>query len=288
MASKNKRLSVAADIFEKEIEGFIRKIPLGDIEPTEDQPRQDRDANIEALSQSLQNEGLLQPIVVTKKGLRYSIIAGERRFRAAKLAGWSEIECRVLNKDPREKFKLAVIENLQREDLNPFDESTAYRRLKEEYQHTDAQLSSIIGKSRNYISEILSISEIPQELQEKAASQGIASRNLLIQLAKAHKANQTDAFLSAWESGELKTVKDAKAFVKEVKPSVAPTREPPVKNPITWTPLIEAHAEWISDQNLLVKIEATQIKDASFPLNLLEDELKQFLARRIVELSSEG
>ena len=147
MSSKSKKLNVAAGLFEQSIEGAIRKVQLSDIIPSEDQPRLNKDVNIKSLAKSLVEEGLLQPIVVTKQGAKYRIIAGERRFRAAKFAKWTEIECRILNKDDKDTYRLAVIENLQRENLDPFEEALAYKRLKDEFSYTDQELSEIIGKS---------------------------------------------------------------------------------------------------------------------------------------------
>ncbi len=292
MAPKSKRLAVAADIFERDLDGVIRKIPLSQIDPTEDQPRQEQGANIQALADSLQKEGLLQPIVVTKTGNRYSIIAGERRFRAATMAGWTEIECRILNKDLREKFKLAVIENIQREDLNPYDEAVAYKRLKDEFSYTDAELSSIIGKSRNYISEILSINEIPEEILSEAAKEGINSSNLLIQLARAHKSNMSDEFLAKWKEGGISNVKTAREFVKTGKKETPATGKERIfgettRNSIRWTPAVSVQAKWNNEQELGIQIQATNIVEAQFTLSELEGSLTRVVKDAILRLSSE-
>lgn len=212
MASKLKKLSVAADIFDQDIEGMIRKIPLSEITPSHEQPRKNVDVNLESLAQSIREEGLLQPIVVTKVNEKYTIIAGERRFRACRLAGLTEVECRILKKNASDTYRLAVIENLQREDLDPFDEAESFKKLKDEYQHTDGQIAQIVGKSRNYISEILSIAEIPSTLLKQAKDSGVTSRNLLIQLAQAAKAGTEKDFLHAFNQGEIKTVASAKKF----------------------------------------------------------------------------
>ncbi|HRP69223.1 MAG TPA: ParB/RepB/Spo0J family partition protein [Turneriella sp.] len=217
MASKNKKLALAADIFEQEIEGIIRKIAISDIQPSVDQPRTHFDDTINNLAESIKTEGLLQPIVVTKEGTHYKIIAGERRYRAARLAGLTEIECRILRKNPKDTYRLAVIENLQRENLNAVDEARAFRKLKIEYGYNDSDLSKIIGKSRNYINEILSVAEIPNTWIEKAKNLGIESKNILIQFAQAVKAGTGESFLTAFESGTVKTVASAKQFNKTQK-----------------------------------------------------------------------
>ena len=223
MASKNKKLSSAASIFDQTLEGTIRKISLSEIVPSEDQPRQDKDTNIQALAQSLKEEGLLQPIVVKKEGINFKIIAGERRFRAASINGWKEIECRILKKDPRETFKLAVVENIQRENLGAFDESHAFSKLKNLYSYTDKELSDIVGKSRNYITELLSIADIPDTWRLKSAEAGITNKNLLVQLAMAIKLNIAEEFIRQFKAGIINSVKTAKAFIQNHKQSDMPS-----------------------------------------------------------------
>lgn len=217
MASKSKKLGMAADIFGDSIEGAIRKIKISDITPDQSQPRKNKDINISLLAKSLKEEGLLQPIVVTKENTGYSIIAGERRFRAASSLGWKEIECRIINKSGKDKFRLAVVENLQRENLNPVEEALAFQRLKKTFAYTDNDLANIIGKSRNYISEILSIAEISASWLQKAENAQLQSKNLLIQFAQAIKINKGDDFLQSYQRGELNTVKDAKNYIQIAK-----------------------------------------------------------------------
>lgn len=225
MASKSKKLSFAADIFEQDIEGIIRKIPIGDIQPSAEQPRTQFDESVQSLADSIKAEGLLQPIVVTKEGTKYKIIAGERRYRAAKIAGLDSLECRILRKNPKDTYRLAVIENLQRENLNAIDEAKAFRKLKQEYGYNDGDLAKIVGKSRNYVNEILSVAEIPAPWVNRAKTAGIESKNLFIQFAQAIKAGTAEAFLTAYESGAVKTVAAAKQFNKTQKspePKTAP------------------------------------------------------------------
>lgn len=227
MASKSKKLSFAADIFEQDIEGIIRKIPMADIQPSTEQPRTQFDETIQSLAESIKTEGLLQPIVVTKEGNKYKIVAGERRFRAAKIAGFDSIECRILRKNPKDTYRLAVIENLQRENLNAIDEAKAFRKLKTEYGYNDGDLAKIVGKSRNYVNEILSVAEIPTPWIEKARAAGIESKNLFIQFAQAIKSGTAEGFLNAYESGAVKTVAAAKQFNKTQKTPGTPKQASP-------------------------------------------------------------
>jgi ParB family chromosome partitioning protein len=227
MASKSKKLSFAADIFEQDIEGIIRKIPIDEIQPSAEQPRTQFDETIQSLAESIKTEGLLQPIVVTKEGTKFKIIAGERRYRAARIAGLEAIECRILRKNPKDTYRLAVIENLQRENLNAIDESRAFRKLKQEYGYNDGDLAKIVGKSRNYVNEILSVADIPATWIDRARTAGIESKNLFIQFAQAVKSGSAENFLSAYESGAVKTVAAAKQFNKAKKGEPA---KPPRSN----------------------------------------------------------
>lgn len=257
MASKTKKLGLAADIFSDSIDGVIRKIPLANISPDATQPRKNKDINISNLAQSLKEEGLLQPIVVNKEsGNRYSIVAGERRFRAAQSLGWKEIECRIISKNGKDKFRLAVIENLQRENLDAVEEAQAFHRLKNLFNYTDNDLAKIIGKSRNYISEILSIAEISSAWLEKATQAAILSKNLLVQFALAIKIDKGIEFLNAYQNAEISTVKDAKAFVQKAKGNFPPATDK--QEPETSADKKDSRATNSSAQNVLDHTPTTE------------------------------
>ena len=161
-------------IDEEEIggENKISKIKLSMIDPKSDQPRKyfDKDA-LEELAASIAENGLLQPILVREYAdSRYQIIAGERRFRASKLAGLSEIPAIVLDKDDRKVAEIALIENIQREDLNPVEEAMAFRSLIKEYELTQEELSEKIGKSRSAIANTMRLLDLPDEVLTMVAS----------------------------------------------------------------------------------------------------------------------
>lgn len=154
---------------EKEVENKenqISLLKLSLIDPKSDQPRKnfDKDA-LEELADSILQNGLLQPILVREYGAgRYQIIAGERRFRASKIAGLAEIPAIILNKDDRVAAEIALIENIQREDLNPIEEAMAFRALSEEYQLTQEELSIKVGKSRSAIANAIRLLDLPDEV----------------------------------------------------------------------------------------------------------------------------
>jgi len=220
VSSKSKRLGTLADIYQAEnLDGTIRTIRMEKIEPSEYQPRQERKKGIDELAQTLKADGLLQPIIVSKgtKEGSYKIIAGERRYHAAKSLGWSEIECKILNRPDKEIYKLAVIENLQRENLSPYEEVDALLFLKNMHQYTDQELGDLFGKSRSYMSEVLSIAAMSREDLDRCRKNEIQNKNLLVQAAQAAKRGSLDDFLTLFHKGELKTVKDAKSFNQKSK-----------------------------------------------------------------------
>jgi ParB family chromosome partitioning protein len=230
---KSKRLGTLADIYQSEnLDGTIRTIKLEKIEPSENQPRQERKKGIDELASSLKNDGLLQPIVVSKgRGEdHYKIIAGERRYHAAKSLGWQEIECKILDRPEKEIYKLAVIENLQRENLSPYEEVDALLFLKNAHNYTDAELGDLFGKSRSYMSEVLSIAGMDKAELARCRSFSIQNKNLLVQAAQAAKKGSLENFLEMFSKGELKTVRDAKDFNKKAKdPVSSPARRIPAQ-----------------------------------------------------------
>ncbi|AOP36193.1 chromosome partitioning protein ParB [Leptospira tipperaryensis] len=219
MSSKSKRLGSLADVFQAEkLEGTIRKIRLDKILPSDNQPRQDRKKGVEDLARSLDKDGLLQPIIVTKQNPEdehYRIVAGERRFHAAKQLNWVEVECKILDRDEKETFRLAIIENLQRENLSPYEEVEAMSHLKISFKYTDQELATLFGKSRSYMTELLGISDLSKDELRSCKDAGIESKNLLIQAVSASRKGTFPEFLNLFSTGALKTVKDAKSFNRE-------------------------------------------------------------------------
>lgn len=160
---------------EKEAENKENQISLlrmSLIDPKSDQPRKSFDKEaLEELADSIAQNGLLQPILVREYGAgRYQIIAGERRFRASKIAGLTEIPAIILDKDDRKAAEIALIENIQREDLNPIEEAMAFKALSEEYHLTQEELSMKVGKSRSAIANSTRLLDLPQDVLTLVAS----------------------------------------------------------------------------------------------------------------------
>ena len=149
----------------------VLKLKVNDIEPNRAQPRKNFDKEkLEALSASIKEHGIIQPIVVRKTESGYEIVAGERRWRAAKMAKISEIPAIVRDYSPQALTEVAMIENLQREDLNPIEEALGYRALMDDYNMTQEQISERLGKSRSSIANSLRLLSLEPEFQEYVIS----------------------------------------------------------------------------------------------------------------------
>ena len=213
-------------------ENSITMLKLSLVDPKSDQPRKyfDKEA-LEELSESIRENGLLQPILVREYAEgRYQIIAGERRFRACKLAGLTEIPAIVLDRDDKAAAQIALIENIQREDLNPLEEAMAYKALKDEYGMTQEELSEKIGKSRSAIANSIRLLDLPEPILTMVAARelsaghartllGVKDREDMILLAQI--ASEQDLSVRQLEE-QVKKINRAKKVVKEDDEDEAP------------------------------------------------------------------
>ena len=167
MASK-KGLGRGLDILLPESDAPVgsTEISLSDIDPNPDQPRRvfEKEA-LETLAESIRQSGVLQPLLVTPEGARYRIVAGERRFRAARMAGLQTVPCVVREMDERERMEAALIENLQREDLNPIEEANGIRALMDECGYTQETAAQRVGRSRPAVANLLRLLNLPEDIQ---------------------------------------------------------------------------------------------------------------------------
>jgi len=146
--------------------GDITELAIEHISPNPDQPRTDlAEEGISELADSVGKVGILQPIIVRPLGEGYQIIAGERRWRAARQAGLERVPVRVLTTTEVESLEFALIENLQRQDLNPIEEARGYRRLLTEHQMTQSELADKVSKSRSTVTNALRLLDLPEEVQ---------------------------------------------------------------------------------------------------------------------------
>jgi len=159
-------VAVEAPVRGSDKSGSVQMVPVASIEPHPGQPRRifQEDALVE-LAASIQARGVIQPIVVRPHGHRFQIVAGERRWRAAQRARLHEIPAIVRSFSDEETLEVALVENIQRQDLNAIEEAQAYRRLVDDYGHTQEELGRIVHKSRSHVANLLRLLDLPPKVQ---------------------------------------------------------------------------------------------------------------------------
>src|SRR5215831_3381761 len=146
--------------------GMVTELPLDSITPNPNQPRKSfQDNNLRELATSLRETGVIQPVVVRRLGHAYQLIVGERRWRAAKMAGLTQIPALVREATDVQSLELALVENLLREDLNPMEEAEAYQRLLTEFSWTQEELGERVGKDRSSVANFLRLLKLPEVIQ---------------------------------------------------------------------------------------------------------------------------
>ncbi len=216
---------------DKKDEGGVKNLRLSMIDPRADQPRKSFDKEaLESLAQSIRANGLFQPILVREMPSgRYEIIAGERRFRASKLAEMSEIPAIILDKDDRKTAEIALVENIQREDLNPMEEAAGYKALADEYGLTQEELSATVGKSRSAIANAMRLLDLPAEVISMVIAKELSAGHARALLALP----TAEDMLALAEKCKLEnlSVRDVEAAVKKFgkkKPTEKPEKALPI------------------------------------------------------------
>lgn len=142
-------------------------VPIEQVKPNPDQPRRTfTEDELKDLAQSIREKGIIQPLIVRRKGDSYEIVAGERRWRAAQIAKLHELPVILRDYDDTEVLEVAIIENIQRTDLNPVEEAAGYRQLMDKFGHTQEKLSEVLGKSRSYIANLIRLLNLPEDVQD--------------------------------------------------------------------------------------------------------------------------
>ncbi|MHB8831322.1 MAG: ParB/RepB/Spo0J family partition protein [Patescibacteria group bacterium] len=174
----------------------VHRIPVGLISPNPHQPREHFDyAALEDLVSSIKEHGILQPLVVSPlPDGRYELIAGERRLRAAKIAEMPEVPAIVRTVNEQQKLEMAIIENVQRRDLNPIEEARAYLRLHEEFDLTQDQIGERVGKSRPQVGNIMRLLQLEPEIQSALAQEKISASNARTLLSIPTKEERLELF----------------------------------------------------------------------------------------------
>ncbi|MGI8619492.1 MAG: ParB/RepB/Spo0J family partition protein [Gemmatimonadaceae bacterium] len=199
----------------------LRRIAISDIKPNPLQPRKEfAPQELTELQLSLSTHGMLQPVTVrtSQAGRGYELIAGERRFRAATALGWKEIPALVKDVDDSTLLALALIENLQRADLNPIEEAEGYKRLVADFGMTQAQVADLVGKNRSTIANLLRLLELPQQVRDMVQSGQLTAGHVRALLAL-----KDDAEILA----AARNIVDRQLNVRDVEATVrAATRRP--------------------------------------------------------------
>jgi ParB family chromosome partitioning protein len=193
----------------------VRMISIQLIDPN---PRQARSelGNIDELMLSIKERGILEPILVRPKAGRYEIIAGERRYVASKKAGLKEMPCIEMSVEDNEAMEIALIENLQRKDLDVFEEADGLKALADVYGYNHGEIAQKIGKARSTITEIINISKIPKDIRDFCAKNQIVSRSTLIEIAKQKNVENMKTLVSMIKRREL-TREDTRDLSKGLK-----------------------------------------------------------------------
>lgn len=198
--------------------GQVKQIPIDQISANPYQPRKYFDpSKLAELSESIRFQGIIQPLVLTKSSEGYEILVGERRYRAALLAGLSAVPAIVRGEiSDRAKLELALIENLQREDLNPIEEARAFSRLAEEFGMTQDLIAKKVGKSRPAVANILRLLNLPAQIQRSVIEGKLSEGHARALLPLDDNADQQMEVFN-WVVSENVTVRDAENRVRELK-----------------------------------------------------------------------
>jgi ParB family chromosome partitioning protein len=188
---------------------------------------------LKELAQSIRANGLIQPIVVRRAGDRFQIIAGERRWRAAKLAGLLRVPIVVRDVGQgtnRSLLELALIENIQREDLNPIDEALAYRRLSDEFHLTQEDIASAVGKDRASVANYMRLLKLPDEVRSEVAAGRLSMGHARALLSLSDEADQRR--MARDVIARTLSVRETESLVKRITEEHVPRREPPPAPPV--------------------------------------------------------
>ncbi len=160
-----------------------RMVPIDQVDPNPNQPRQVM-GDLSELMASIAEKGVIEPLLVRQRGGRYQIIAGERRYQAAVQVGMRELPVIVRDVDDSEVIELALVENLQRKDLTPFEEAEALHALSERFRYTHEDLARKLGKSRTAVTESLALNQMPEEVKNLCRLADINTKSLLLQIVR--------------------------------------------------------------------------------------------------------
>mgnify|MGYP001458755430 FL=1 len=241
MNSKIKRglgRGLSSLIGETKVEPATNKLSLSEIVPNRYQPRKNFDKeNLEDLTNSIKERGVIQPIIVRRSNIensKFEIIAGERRWLAARNAGLHDIPVVVTEADDLKSLEFAIVENIQRHDLNPFEEAQGYKRLIDEFSYDQEKVSKFIGKSRSYIANSLRLLNLPQEVIKFVENRSISAGHAKILVGlenavflankiieKKLSVRQTENFVKIFKKTKQRPTFSKDANIKDLEKSIS-------------------------------------------------------------------
>ena len=206
---------------ETDLPAGVTEIAVSQLDPNPDQPRRTFDTQaLEALAESIRQAGVLQPLLVVENGARYRIVAGERRYRAARMAGLQSVPCVVRDMTEQERMEAALIENLQREDLNPIEEAAGIRALMEECGYTQELAAKRVGRSRPAVANLLRLLQLPESIRELVKAGELSAGHARVLAGLADESRQLALAERAVREG---------MSVRELEKLAAQTMEKPAK-----------------------------------------------------------
>ena len=226
MESEVKHATVSTASSAEEGKDGTLMVKLSKVEPNREQPRKNFDEDsLQELAESLKQFGMLQPILVQNRGDYYEIIAGERRWRAAKIAGLKEVPVIVRELTDQEIVEISLIENIQREDLNPIEEAMAYKRLMEEFHLKQDAIAERVSKSRTAVTNSMRLLKLDDRVQQMLIDEMISTGHARALLALESKDAQAEAAVKVFD--EKLSVRETERLVKELLNPVQKKEEKP-------------------------------------------------------------
>ena len=230
--------AASAKSTEKEVKTGEQLVKISKIEPNRQQPRRhfEEDALLE-LADSIKQFGILQPLLVQKKGDFYEIIAGERRWRAAKLAGMKEVPVIVKDYTKQEVVEIALIENIQRENLNPIEEAMAYKRLLTEFSLKQDEVAERVSKSRTAVTNSMRLLKLDEKIQQLIVDEMISTGHARALLAIENEEEQYNLAMRIFD--EKLSVREVESIIRQMKNPKTPKEKTVIKNSFIYKDLEE-------------------------------------------------
>jgi ParB family transcriptional regulator, chromosome partitioning protein len=202
--------------------GALRELAVANLVPNPYQPRtQIKDEDLLELTASIEASGLLQPVIVRPRNGRYELIAGERRWRAVQRLGWTKIPAVVREVDDRTLLTLALVENLQRDNLSAIDEAAGYQRLGEEFELAQAEIARLVGRDRSTVANLLRLLKLPAEVKSLVQDRKLSEGHARALLGLAEESEMLRLANEAVEKGW--SVRDIESRTRTVVPAAEPT-----------------------------------------------------------------